>query len=120
MLHVRGDSVTTTVAAGGEGGAEQQSAARAVDVVAQMVEYIRGSRVDDYAPLFALSARFSETASSAAEGGVRPTLYCPPPPVLLRNDPAQKVIPLIRMRVPTQTMSKYFTLLPCVAWGQHV
>ncbi len=50
----------------------QRSAARAVDVIAQMVEYIRGSRVDDYAPLFALSARLSETFSSALERGEGP------------------------------------------------
>ena len=38
--------------AGAELDAAQRSVARAADIVAQMVEYIRGSRVDDYAPLF--------------------------------------------------------------------
>lgn len=74
LLYVMRGLMSATATAGGQEGAEQRSAARAVDVVAQMVEYIRGSRVDDYAPLFALSARFSETASGAAEGGVRASL----------------------------------------------
>ncbi len=40
-----------------------------------MVEYIRGSRVDDYAPLFALSARVSEAVSSASERGERQVYF---------------------------------------------
>ena len=43
--------------AGVELAAAQRSVACAADTVAQMVEYIRGSRVDDYAPLFDLNAR---------------------------------------------------------------
>ena len=61
--------------AGGEQGAEWRSAARAVDVVTRMVEYIRGSRVDDYAPIFALSMRLCETASTMSEEGEHQCLF---------------------------------------------
>jgi len=70
--------------AGRELEAKQCSAARAVNIVAQMVEYIRGSRVDDYAPLFALSKRLSEMDLKAScrpeEGeGILQFHLCPPP-----------------------------------------
>ena len=58
---------------GSERDAAQRSIARAVDIVAQMVEYIRGSRVDEYAPLFALNARLCTldmSASSSTADGV--------------------------------------------------
>ena len=59
--------------AGAKADAAKRSAARAVDTVAQMVEYIGGSRVDDYAPLFALNSRLCEMeltgSESASEGG---------------------------------------------------
>ena len=58
--------------AGAELEAAQRSVARGADTVAQMVEYIRGSRVDDYAPLFDLNARlcamdFRESAAADGE-----------------------------------------------------
>jgi U3 small nucleolar RNA-associated protein 20 len=47
----------------------RRAAARSVGLVAQMVEYYRGSRIDDYAPLFALASRLAAPAfSSAAQG----------------------------------------------------
>lgn len=42
------------------------SAARAVSAVAQMTEFIRGSRVDDYEPLFALTAHLGAIVAAGA------------------------------------------------------
>ena len=69
-MYGRGSHLCVLVA-GAELEAAQRSVARAADTVAQMVEYIRGSRVDDYAPLFDLNARLCAMdfgASSMADG----------------------------------------------------
>ena len=69
-LHSAAELMCALVA-GAELDAAQRSVARAADIVAQMVEYIRGSRVDDYAPLFALNARLCAMdfpVSSVADG----------------------------------------------------
>ena len=55
-MNSRGSHLCVLVA-GAEQEAAQRSVARAAETVAQMVEYILGSRVDDYAPLFDLNAR---------------------------------------------------------------
>ena len=46
--------------------AAEASAARAVAYIAQMTEFIRGSRVEDYAPLFALAARLGSVVAAGA------------------------------------------------------
>jgi hypothetical protein len=50
--------------------AEERSLARAVDMVVQMTEFIRGSRVDDYGPLLALAARLCTLASMPSAAAI--------------------------------------------------
>lgn len=50
--------------AGPERAAAAASAARVVINIAQMTEYIRGSRVEDYAPLFALTTRLGSVVAA--------------------------------------------------------
>lgn len=56
------------VLAGSERAAASASAARAVRTIAQMSEYIRGSRVEDYAPLFALTMRLGSIVAAHPAG----------------------------------------------------
>ncbi|BDA46529.1 probable small subunit processome component 20 homolog at N-terminal half [Coccomyxa sp. Obi] len=51
---------------GPERTAAAASAARAVGYIAQMTEFIRGSRVEDYAPLFTLTARLGSLVAAGA------------------------------------------------------
>lgn len=65
-----GVSTVCMISTGPERAAAVVSAARAVAYIAQMTEFIRGSRVEDYAPLFALTARIGSivAARGAAAG----------------------------------------------------
>ncbi len=107
--------------AGGELEAKQRSAARAVNVVAQMVEYIRGSRVDDYAPLFALNKRLCEMdlkASGGPEEGERLLqFHLSPSPLqgkgVLCHQQSLPIRPFIRLFAGTQRPQVYKVCKAC-------